>query len=74
MNGPPVGVVDILASSEIERFLAGQAQPPEAIRTPFESWNRECRDSGGGQGIGLGWHITIAGGTVSIVIGLITRI
>lgn len=48
-------------------FLAGHlqraAQPVDAVPMPFPSWNRACRDEGGGEGIAKGWHVIVAGAT-----------
>lgn len=53
---PPV-VFDVLDERRIERLLEHQLAPIDAVPTPFPSWNRCCRDEGGGEGLARGWHI-----------------
>lgn len=38
-----------------------QSGPIHAIRTFLPTWNKACRGEGGGQGLGLGWHVMLAG-------------
>lgn len=37
--------------------------PVNAMPTPFPTWNRYCRDEGGGVGLAMGWHVIVAGNT-----------
>lgn len=37
--------------------------PPDAVPTPFPSWNRVCRGEGGGRGIARGWFDVLSGPT-----------
>lgn len=53
---PPV-VFDVLDRDRFSRLLEHQLSPIDAVATPFPSWNRCCRDEGGGEGIARGWHI-----------------
>ncbi len=51
-------------SDEVQRQLRiRKLEPPDAVPTPFPSWNRLCRDSGGGQGLAHGWYVIIGGGS-----------
>ncbi|MCH7563338.1 MAG: hypothetical protein IH968_05880 [Gemmatimonadetes bacterium] len=49
-----------------DEFLAKQAKPLRAaydyIPTFLPSWNSQCRDDGGGEGLGMGQHLAVAGG------------
>ena len=38
-------------------------QPVDAVETPFPTWNRMCRDEGGGQGLAKGWNVIVAADT-----------
>ncbi len=60
-----VGVLDLLWPEYLSLHFGEQEVPVEAIPTPFPSWNKHCRDDGGGVGLGLGWHSTVAAGTGS---------
>lgn len=39
--------------------------PVLAIPTPLDEWNRSCQGIGGGEGLAVGWHVTIGGNTGS---------
>ena len=56
-------VTDLMQPGRIRRHLEELQQPVEAIATPFDSWNNQCRDAGGGVGLALGWHVIVAGST-----------
>lgn len=69
MNGV-VGVVkpsalqfDVVDGALLHQLAARNAAPIDAVPTPFDAWNRACRDAGGGEGIAKGWHVIIAGAT-----------
>lgn len=55
--------VSLLAPEYLDSFAKRQQAPVDAIPTPFEKWNRQCRDDGGGVGIARGWIVTVAGAT-----------
>lgn len=59
----PVRTVDLLERSQVARHYREQEEPVQAIPTPFEAWNRSCRDAGGSEGLALRWHVTVAGAT-----------
>ena len=48
-----------------DEFLAKQAKPLQSgydyIPTFLPTWNSQCRDDGGGEGIGMGQHIAVGG-------------
>ncbi len=56
-------VTDLMQPSRIRRHLEELEQPVDAIPTPFATWNRQCRDEGGGAGLAMGWHVVVAGST-----------
>ena len=58
-----VPVTDLMEPGRMRRHLKELKQPVDAIATPLESWNRQCRDAGGGIGLALGWHVIVAGST-----------
>lgn len=58
-----VGITDLLETPEVRDHFDDQDQPVDAVSTPFPTWNRHCRDDGGGEGLARGWHVTIAGNT-----------
>ena len=69
-TGPPlaeqslvVQVTDLMRPGRIVKHLEGLRRPVDAIATPLESWNRQCRDEGGGLGLAMGWHVILAGST-----------
>lgn len=63
MAGPDVGSVNLLDLEVMESHFEAQTDPVQAIPTPLASWNRHCRDEGGGVGLAYGWHVTVAGAT-----------
>lgn len=48
-----------------DEFLANQSKPLRAgydyVPTFLPAWNAQCRDDGGGEGVAMGWHISLAG-------------
>lgn len=58
-----VPVTDLTREEAVRQHFEEQGQPVEAIPTPLPTWNRHCRDDGGGQGLARGWHVTLAGNT-----------
>jgi len=56
-------VTDLIEPYRIRQHLKELKQPVEAIATPFDLWNRQCRDEGGGVGLAMGWHVVVAGST-----------
>lgn len=52
-----------LDEENADALVAQQSEAPDAVRMPFPSWNRVCRDEGGGVGVARGWHDTIAAGS-----------
>lgn len=48
-----------------DEFLAGQAKPLvsglDLIPTFLPAWNFQCRDDGGGEGLGMSQHVLLAG-------------
>lgn len=38
-----------------------QKEGTEALRTFLPSWNRACRDEGGGRGLAFGWYVLMSG-------------
>jgi replicative DNA helicase len=55
--------VDILAPSEVDRWIRDAESPPDAVRTHLSRLNAVCGDTGGGLGLGMGWHVVIGGDT-----------
>lgn len=53
------------------------AQEPDAIPTPFPSWNKHCGEEGGRVGIAKGWILVMAGipstGKSSLVLNMATH-
>ena len=56
-------ITDLMQPGRIRRHLEELKHPVDAIATPFDSWNDECRDAGGGVGLAMGWHVILAGST-----------
>lgn len=59
---------DVIGCSEIDGAVfdaldKSKRQPVEAVPTPFPTWNRMCRDEGGGQGLAKGWNVIVAADT-----------
>lgn len=60
---PPVVKFSPLLGGTLDALLDRKLQPVDATATPLPSWNRACRDEGGGLGLARGWNITVAGNT-----------
>ena len=49
-----------------DEFLAKQAKPLvsglDYIPTPLPTWNSQCRDDSGGEGLGMSQHVVVCGG------------
>lgn len=60
-----------LDEESADQLVEEKLQPADAVPTPFGTWNRACRDEGGGQGVARGWHVTIGArtGTGKSVLG-----
>jgi replicative DNA helicase len=54
---------DVLIGTHAEYLLEQKLAPIDAVSTPFPSWNRACRDAGGGKGLPRAWHIIAAART-----------
>ncbi len=54
---------DTVNSALLSALAERNGGPVEAMPTPFATWNRACRDAGGGEGLAKGWHVCIAGAT-----------
>ncbi len=56
----------------VEQMGRDKLKPVDSVTTGFPMWDRVCRDSGGGQGLGRGWHVVVAGrsGYGKTVLGL----
>jgi replicative DNA helicase len=61
--GAPIVRLDAALGATVERVIERARRPVDAVPTPLESWNRVCRDAGGGSGLARGWHIVLAGST-----------
>jgi replicative DNA helicase len=53
----------LLRTGRAEEHFREQAKPVDAVPTPLASWNKHCRDDGGGVGLARGWHVTIGANT-----------
>lgn len=60
---PNVRVVDLFTRKAARAHFRRQEEPVDAVPTPLETWNRHCRDEGGGKGLARGWHVAVAGAT-----------
>jgi len=60
---PPFNAFRPLSIDSLANLRKRKQQPPDAVPTPFTSWNHLCRDSGGGQGLAHGWYVIIGGGS-----------
>lgn len=58
-------LIDLLDTDFLEAFRARQLAPVQAVPTPLPTWNRCCRDDGGGVGIARGWFLALGGNTKS---------
>lgn len=56
---------DVIDGQLLREQIVKAQLPIDAVPTPFPAWNNACRDEGGGEGLALGWHVIIAGGTGS---------
>lgn len=54
---------DLLMPSAARKHFEEVLDPADSIPTPLESWNRHCRDEGGGLGLAPGWFVIVGGGT-----------
>ena len=52
-----------LSAERLSRITRQKLKPPDAVPTPFPSWNAMCRDSGGGIGLAHGWYVIVGGGS-----------
>jgi len=48
---------------ELAKLEQAKLAPLDVVATPYPTWNRICRDEGGGKGLARGWHILIGGNT-----------
>lgn len=55
--------IDVLNPITAAAMLKRKLEPVDAVPTPLASWNRVCRDEGGGEGWARGWNVPIAGRT-----------
>jgi len=60
---PDVRASDLLTPERTRKHFELQRKPVYAVPTPLPSWNRVCRDDGGGVGLPRGWMVTIAAAT-----------
>lgn len=60
---PPVVMFEPLLGPTLERLRDDKLKPVDAVPTMIPSWNRACRDAGGGVGLGRGWHVTVGANT-----------
>ena len=60
---PDVRASDLLTPERTRKHFELQRKPVYAVPTSLTSWNRVCRDDGGGVGIPRGWMVTIAAAT-----------
>ena len=51
------------SAESLSIITRAKLRPPDAVATPFPSWNEMCRDSGGGIGLAHGWYVIIGGGS-----------
>lgn len=58
-----VSVSNLLCGRHAARHFGDAAQPVEAIPTCLPTWNRHCRDDGGGIGLAPSWYVLIGGAT-----------
>ena len=52
-----------LSHERLSTITRRKLEPPDAVATPFPTWNRMCRDRGGGIGLAHGWYVLIGGGS-----------
>jgi replicative DNA helicase len=59
---PPYNAFVPLSAEILDGLRKRKLDPPDAVSTPFPSWNKMCRDRGGGKGLAFGWYVIIGGG------------
>ena len=59
----PCQIGDLLQPGSVKGHFCEQVREVDAVPTPFESLNRECRDEGGGVGLARGWYDTFGANT-----------
>lgn len=61
--------IPITARDSLDDWLKNQQRPivlgEDVAPTMLPTWNRSCRDEGGGMGLARGWHVILAGNTGS---------
>lgn len=69
---PPNDRLVRVSDNLLQRLRWQQEDGAETVPTYLESWNRACRDEGGGQGLALGWYVVVAGltGAGKTLVGL----
>lgn len=56
---------DTIDKVQLDQLVADKLKPVDAVSTMLPSWNRVCRDEGGGIGLARGWHVIIGATTGS---------
>lgn len=66
-SGPEIerDFVDLTSELVMARYLDDARKPADVVETPWQTWNRACRDDGGSLGPAKGWQVVIAGITSS---------
>lgn len=59
----PGAFLDVTSNETMARLHEEASAPPQAVETPWPTWNRACRDEGGSRGPALGWQVVVAGMT-----------
>ena len=59
---PPFNAFRPLGPEVLKQLRKRKLQKPDAVSTGFPSWDKMCRDSGGGEGLAHGWYVIIGGG------------
>lgn len=59
----PVGPAEVTSEHGLSRHFEKQSEPVDAIATGFPRLDAVCGDAGGGEGLGRGWMIVLAGAT-----------
>lgn len=52
-----------LTGKVLRQLNQQKLEPVDAVPTMLPSWNKMCRDEGGGVGLARGWHVVVAGNT-----------
>ena len=60
---PAGGTTDLIMPQFVEAHFRRQTEPVDAVPTPLPTWNGNCRDEGGGEGLARGWYVVVGGGT-----------